>query len=488
MRDSKFFYISIVSFFIGTAGYFIFETGIFILIFFGVIGVSLMLLSLILPLPHRFFMILGIVIFAYMVGGVRASFVDHARVGTLDSHVGIEKSFEGVVVSEPRQRETYKEVVVRLFEGDRVRLMGDMYSDIGYGDIVEIRGSLEVPETFLTDTGRAFDYASYLRGRNIAYQMFYPEIEVREEGGGGTTLKKMLFGIKNSFLRSLGKGLPEPHASLAGGITVGADDSLGSDLEDDLRKTGIIHIVVLSGYNVTIVSEFFMKVFGALPLFWKSILGVGAIFLFMIMTGASATIVRASIMAGLLIFARVTGRNAEVVRLLFLAGFIMVMINPFTLLYDPSFQLSFLATLGLVVWTPYVERYWHTTYDVFSIRSMVIATLATQIMVLPLLLYMTGEVSLVALFVNMLVLPVIPLAMLGGLVVGIIGIFSHTLTFPFAFVEYISLEYVFVIVCLFKELPFASVSLQHFSLVWMCVVYGLYGLVVWYLYKKKPDM
>jgi len=488
MRDSKLFYTSILSFFVGTAGYFIFETGIFILVFLGVIGALSILLATLLSLPNRFLILLGLIGIFYMLGGMRASFVDDARLGTLDNEVGVQKLFEGIVITEPREREKYKEVIVRLSQGDKVRLVSDMHLTIEYGDRLHIKGSLDVPKTFVTDTGRVFDYVSYLRGKGIAYQMFYPEINILEVSGGGNKIKKILFGIKNSFLHSLERGLPEPHSSLAGGITVGADDSLGSDLEDDLRKTGIIHIVVLSGYNVTIVSEFFMKVFSALPLLWKSVLGVGAIFLFMIMTGASATIVRASIMAGLLIFARVTGRNAEVVRLLFLAGFIMVIINPFTLLYDPSFQLSFLATLGLVVWTPYMERYWDTRYDIFSIRSMVIATLATQIMVLPLLLYMTGEVSLVALFVNILVLPLIPLGMLGGLVVGSIGIVSGALAFPFAFIEYSILEYMFTVVDFFKKIPFASVSLADFSLWWMFLVYALYGVIFWYIHKKKPDM
>ena len=479
MQKDRVFYTSIISFFIGIAGYFILEAGIFIFVFITILSLGTMLYYIVqnIDIPVVFLIICALL--ALSCGFIRAYIGDSGIDATLDALVDENVVLEGFIDSEVRLRSNYREAILRMESGDGVRLSLDLHSNISYGDVIEVSGKLVKPKNFETSTGRVFDYVSYLERRNIGYQMFFPSVETKSHERG-SSVRKILFGIKESFIRSLGKSVPEPHATLAGGITVGADDSLGKDLEDDLRRTGIIHIVVLSGYNVTIVSEFFIKIFAFLPLLWKSFLGALAIALFMIMTGASATIVRASIMAGLLILARITGRTADVTRLLFIAGFIMVLINPFTLLYDPSFQLSFLATLGLIIGTPYIERFFEGGSNLLTLKGLFASTVATQIFVLPLLLYMMGEVSVVSLIVNLLVLPIIPFAMLMGLVTGFTGFISSVLAFPFGFIEYLSLEYVFRVVEVFSSLSFASVSVPGFSLGWMFGVYVTYvALYIW---------
>ena len=483
MENTKIFYISIISFFCGTAGYFIMNTGIFVSVFLLVLGASLLLFVYIIKDTQKIFLICALCLIAFSFGSIRAFMRDSNVVHTLDGSIGDKVSLIGEVTNEVRLRETNKEILIRTEDGNGIRLSADLHSNVSYGDIISVKGKLQKPKNFETDTGRIFDYVSYLERQNIEYQIFFPEIELFSHDGGNK-IKKVLFGIKNSFISSIGRSIPEPHASLAGGITVGADDSLGSVLENDLRRTGIIHIVVLSGYNVTIVSEFFMKIFGALPFLWKSVLGALSILLFMIMTGATATIVRASIMAGLLIFARVTGRTSDMIRLLFFAGFIMVLINPFVLLYDPSFQLSFIATFGLIFGTPYVEKLFKNSKRFISLKELAVSTISTQIFVLPLILYMTGQVSIVALIVNLLVLPVIPFAMLLGLVVGFVGFISTALAFPFGFVEYGALEYVFRVVDFFADLSFASISIPNFSIWWMFGMYGVYLAVFLFLNRK----
>ena len=129
--------------------------------------------------------------------------------------------------------------------------------------------------------------------------------------------------------------------------------ALGKDLEEVFRTVGIIHIVVLSGYNIMIVADAIMRV---LALFFfprtRLIIGVGTIALFAILVGLSATVVRASMMAALVLIARGTGRQYAVLRALAFAGTVMLLINPYLLVYDPVFQLSFLATLGLILLSP----------------------------------------------------------------------------------------------------------------------------------------
>lgn len=210
---------------------------------------------------------------------------------------------------------------------------------------------------------------------------------------------------------SISSVVPEPHASLLGGLVFGAKRSLGTELLDKFRTAGVIHIVVLSGYNVTIVADAIMRALSFLPQTFSMMFGGAGIILFAIMTGGNATIVRASVMALLVVIARATGRVYEITVALIVAGFLMILHNPKILAFDASFQLSFLATLGLVYLAPLLERYFHFVPKKFQIREFALSTTATQLFVLPFLLYRIGEISLVALPANILILAFVPLTM-----------------------------------------------------------------------------
>src|SRR5690606_5955202 len=145
---------------------------------------------------------------------------------------------------------------------------------------------------------------------------------------------------------------------------------------------------------------------GKIPLLF----GAVGIILFAIMVGGGATVVRASIMALLSLIARATGRLYEVTIALIVAGFIMVLWSPRVLVFDPSFQLSFLATLGLIHATPLFERWLRMIPEYFSLRTIISATLGTQLFVLPLLLFMTGVFPMYSPLANALVLPAVPIA------------------------------------------------------------------------------
>src|SRR5690606_20159485 len=121
-------------------------------------------------------------------------------------------------------------------------------------------------------------------------------------------------------------------------------------------KTGIIHIVVLSGYNIIIIAEVIQRALRFLPSRVRLIVSASSIALFVVLVGASATVVRASIMAVTALVARSTGREALGLQMLFFAGIVMLISNPSLLLYDPSFQLSFIATLGLILLSKPLER------------------------------------------------------------------------------------------------------------------------------------
>ena len=407
----------------------------------------------------------------------------------LENVIGKQVILRGMVTDEPDIRENNMHLTIAVNstkEGDRWRsvqtktlVIMPFFPEFQYGDVVELSGVFKKPENFLNENGREFDYISYLAKDGIFYQMFFPRATL-VSSGNGNKIKETLFAIKRGFLDSLGRIIPEPESSLAGGLIVGAKRSLGSVLLEKFRTVGVIHIVVLSGYNITIVAEAIMRAFSFLPRVLGIGLGVFSVMAFAVMTGASATVVRASLMALLVILAKATGRVYEITIALFVAGFLMLMHNPKILVFDPSFQLSFLATLGLIYLAPRIEKYFHVVPTVWGFREFAIATVATQIFVLPLLLYQTGQLSLVSFPVNLLILVFIPLTMLFGFLAGVVGFLSTLLAMPIAFIAYALLWYELKVVEIFSSLQFASISIPSISAGILFILYALYALFLYW--------
>jgi len=413
----------------------------------------------------------------------------------LDARIGGSIFVAGIVSEEPDERIGHTNLIVDILEltdsekhysvKTRARVTTERYPSFVYGNEISISGELLKPKNFENeDTGKIFDYVSYLAKDGIFYQLIRPQITLIGENKGNV-IKGKLLSLKHAFLGNVSRVIPEPESSLLGGLLVGAKQSLGEELLNDFRIAGVIHIVVLSGYNLTIVAEAIMKFFSFAPRLWGLSLGGISIILFSIMTGAGATVVRASLMALLALLARATGRIYEITLALLLAGFIMLLYNPKILVFDPSFQLSFLATLGLIHLSPIIDKFLSWAPRNFGIREIISATLATQLTVLPLLLFMMGTLSLVSLPVNLLILPFIPLTMLFGFFAGVFGFVSSVLSFPFATIAYALLWYELKIVEYAVLVPFSSLNGFIIGIPFMVTIYIVLGYGMWLLSRVK---
>lgn len=409
----------------------------------------------------------------------------------LGQYVGEDVVVSGRVVRDPEVRsETvhlHIEPIYAESQGrERLLVIADRYQyedTIVYGDVVRIEGVLEYPEPFETDGGRVFDYIGYLRAQGVFYIVSKAEIEI-ESTGESHMLRGLYYG-KHQFMESLEEILPHPHSGLGEGILLGVKSALGDDLSEAFRKTGIIHIVVLSGYNVLIVVEAMMYL---LAYFFRPrtrmVCGILGIVSFAFLVGFSATVVRACIMASILVIARGMHRMYSALRALGIAGVVMVFLNPHLLVHDIGFQLSFLATLGLILFSGYFEKRFTFMPTWLGLRSIFSATIATQIAVLPILLYHTGMFSLVSILVNMLVLPMVPLAMLFTFLTGMIGLASSALGSLIGYVAYLSLSYIIMIAERFGDLSFSAQIVPVFPF-WVVVI-SYVGIGVWYMRFVYP--
>lgn len=395
------------------------------------------------------------------------------------------------IVEEPDVRETSVRLVtevislsdVPFISPSRVLVTTSLYPERNYGDIVRVKGVLVEPRNFTNDYGREFDYISYLKNKMIRFEIVRPDIVFvsHEEAPFGIGV---LLRIKGFFVNLIERAFTEPESSLLGGLLVGTKQSLGKQLQDDFRTVGLVHIIVLSGYNITLVAESFIKFFSFLPRTAGLSLGAISIVLFALLTGASSTIIRASIMALIVIFGKFLRRSYSIHRALIVAAVCMCIHNPRVLVFDVSFQLSFLATLALVYGSPIVERYFRWLPEAWNVRSIVVSTLATQVFVFPYILYVMGTVSLVALPVNILVLPVIPLTMF----LGFVSILGYAI-FPFIFIPcvyatHILLSWILFIVDLSASFPFASLFVPPLPLFFIIFVYAVFIFYVLRYFRR----
>lgn len=358
----------------------------------------------------------------------------------------------------------------------QIKVTTSKYSPYFYGDILSLKGKLNAPRNFRSDSDREFDYINYLAKDRVYLEMKNPQIEKVKENNWG--IYSTLYSIKDKFIENLNKALGEPHSALAGGLVVGEKSALGKDLLDDFRKVGLIHIVVLSGYNITIIAESIRRILSFLPRNLGIILGGMGIIAFGILVGGGATVIRSCIMAIIALLATLLRKDYAVSKALFIAGIIMLIQNPLILLYDPSFQLSFLATLGLILLSTPIESRITFITEKMGIRGLIASTLATQIFVSPYILYMMGQLSIIGMIANILVLPIIPLTMLFITITGIFGFISDILSQIAGYISHILLSYELFIVKNFASLPFSAIQIPKFSFTIVLAIYSIYFVVL----------
>ncbi len=399
----------------------------------------------------------------------------------------------GTITEDPSFTNTGQVLVVstsRLSAGENkcpdgllIQMKTKLYPRFHYGDTVSFTGKLSAPFNFQSDTGRSFDYRDYLAKDDIFYEMKSSAV-VLTNPDNGWSITSLLLKLKRGFVNNLNSSLGEPHSALAAGLVVGEKAALGKDLLNDFRIVGLIHIVVLSGFNITIVAYALRKLLSRLPRVWGIVVGGIGIALFGILVGGGATVVRSCFMAGVALSADLTRRDYNVVRALSFAACLMLIENPMILLHDPSFQLSFLATLGLILLASPIEKRLTFIPETFGMRGIVAATTSTQIFVSPFILYMMGQLSIVGVVVNILVLPFIPLTMLAVFLTGASGFISSPVSHIFGWGAHLLLAYELFIVEHFARLPFAAVYLPQFSGWWVVGFYGVF-LVGFMLVKRR---
>ena len=408
---------------------------------------------------------------------------------------------EGTVSADPVLRETRLQVQVtaeslivddvRIPVDGRMLITTALYPGYAYGQRLAVSGRLETPAIL-----DSFDYREYLASQGIASTMRSAEIQVLP-GTGGNWIGRALSQARTLLRRRIERILPHPEAGLLQGILLGLDHTLPEELAEAFRAAGLTHIIVISGYNISILLQAWFVAGSRLLHRWASLaVGLVVVAIFVLLVGPTPPVLRAAIMSAMCVLAQLAGRRDWPLASLALSALLMMAINPL-LVHSVSFQLSIAATLALIVLQPRlaasVDRLLQSAnsdaHPSLSrvVGEVVLTTCAAQIFTLPIIWAHFGRVSLLALLANMLVLPLQPFILIPGAVVVLLSIPAPGLGTLLAYALWLPLRWTILVARWIAAVPWASAALPELPAAGAWLLYGLIMLLVWRLPARGAD-
>jgi len=266
--------------------------------------------------------------------------------------------------------------------------------------------------------------------------------------------------MSNPFIAVINSILPEPHASLLNGILFGVKASMPKYFYEALITTGTLHIIALSGMNISILTTLCAQTTLFMGRKASSILTICLIVLFVLFVGPSPSVVRAAMMGSLLLLSIYFGRRDWGLLSLFLVAGIMLLFD-FSLIKNLCFQLSFMATFGIILANKSLKRqfgYGFLHQLKFWFKQNLKVTLSAQLFTLPIILYNFHRISLIAPVANLAIEWTIQPIMVLGFASGIIGLIFWPLGMILGWLVWVPLTYLIVVVETLAKIPGASLQ------------------------------
>ncbi len=359
-----------------------------------------------------------------------------------------------------------------------------------YGTLLQVKGKVSLAKPF-----GYFDYPRYLQQQRIYAIIFRPEISAIKENQGNFLLApttnilvwghSQVFKVKDKFKEAAGYILPEPGVSVFKAMTLGLKKEVPKEVKENFRRSGVSHLMAVSGLHVSIIAMILLFLLLGLGLWRKHAfyLALAGIFFFVILVGAPPSAIRAGIMGFLLLLAVHLGRLSRATSAIVFAAAVMLLINPI-LIETVSFQLSFLATLGIIHLFPLFEKLFLIQVpDILKLKSIFWVTISAQAATLPVIIYHFKEASIIAPLINILVLPVVPFIMTFGLIAVFFYLLAKILGLVLAWPCFLLLEYLLFVVKLGSSFRFAAFEIKNFNLFFLIIYY--LALIWLYFYLKK---
>lgn len=382
-----------------------------------------------------------------------------ARQRDVEIPFGAKTGVQGVVRAVSRgEKKQDLTVALEAPHRGKIRVTTSRYPAWEYGDALELNGIIKEP------TGRS---VKRLEKDGIFGVMGFPDVQ-KIGSGRGSPIMAQLLRLKDGIIATFHRVLAPEQAAFLAGLTLGETAEFSKEFREQMNRTGTSHLVALSGYNISIIAE---NVMGALR--WRfmplpSFLGSAIIVvLFVLMTGAEASVVRAAIMGVIALLAGQVGRTHSFRNAIAIAAFAMALANPKILVWDVGFQLSFAAVMGLVYLRPAIISFFRMSGKpgFLKWRENLLATIAAQLAALPLLLGYFSQFSPVSLLTNILALTAVPFTMFFGFLIAGLGAISLFLAQAAAFLANLFVSYELGVIRFFSAIDFMfTVRRMNFAL------------------------
>lgn len=459
-----------------------------------------LIFTAILPLPFIFafktqrkrLMLSALILFFFFSGTWLSPTLSHQNNSIQYYNNSGQIEFIGLVSEPPEKQDNKSRIIVSVHDINGQAVYGKFLyntffsTNLKYGDVISGQIVLEEPPNFDN-----FNYRTYLKGEgicSIAQEMDYQVVE----RNAGSIFMAWIFELRDKLAASLASVLPEPQASLCQGIVLGIRNHIPQDLKSDLSASGTTHLLAISGLNLTIIAGLFLSI--GLLLFGRRYyiyvwLTLVIIWFYSILTGLQAPVIRSAIMASIFLLAEILGRQKNAFPSLALSAAIMVSFSP-QVLFNLSFQLSFMAMIGLIYITPFFrdmgrksiyaglgeDGFW--TKPLIAITDSFSVSLGAVIVVWPIGAYTFGIISFIGPLTTFLVSPaLIPIIIFGSLT-AFVGLFNPVIAQIIGWIAWLFLSYMIVIAGAFASLPAAYLNNKPFSSFFLWFYYVVLILLI----------
>jgi ComEC/Rec2-related protein len=457
-----------------------------VLVLCGSFLAGLLLARLHLVLPGWFVILLGVL----ALTGVKKSVFHFILLALFGLSLGLWRGTVYLRALQPYQDFARQQVTLRAkvsqdavygvsgqlsFEVKRVQFVSPMVVSApgtikisGFGEFAVYRGDVvEVSGKLYPTRGGKQSTMSYTNIQRIASEQTWAD------------------NFRRSFVAGMQTALPEPAASFGSGLLIGQRSTLPFAISQAFLMVGLTHIIAVSGYNLTILLNASKRLLEKRSKQLMVLVALLLVGFFMLVTGASASIVRAAVVSGLALAAWYYGRPVRPMVLIVLAAALTAYATPVYIWSDIGWWLSMLAFFGILVVAPTVLHRLFPKKQPPLLASMAVETLAAEAMTIPLVMFIFGQVSLVGLLANMLVALFIPIAMLLSFIAGLAGMLVPLAAGWAALPAQLLLTYMLDVTVLLSQIPRVFRTHTYLSVVDMTLCYALIITVIYLLRKKK---
>lgn len=448
------------------------------------------------------YVFIGMLIF-FSVGAFEFLYVNSIITGKFEEFDDKNVVINGYICSEPDARENSVSYVIRtesikLLEGEKERLIkgkillttlrnnkSDLYE---YGRKLEVIGRLSLPSGRRNPGG--FDYRQYLAQSGISATVFAAEDKINpsKEFKFNTIIRTGLH-LRQRIIKVIEQSLPKQQAGLLAGMLIGYREGLSKEVQEVFSNSGLTHIMAVSGANVAFIVLPMLFVLRKLRVNYKlaNLTVMGTLVVFVSITGFEPSVLRAVIMAEVALLGKIISRETEVINSISIAVILLLLYNPYNL-FNIGFQLSFAATLSLILFYQRIKDLISFKVLPNIIADVAAATIAAQIGVLPISVFYFNKISIISIFSNIIVVPITGIVTILGCIMALVGQISTAISQLIGYANCVFLSFILFAAKLSADFPFAVVKLVTPSVILIIIYYAAVWFFLRYMPLKKVEL